>query len=62
MGQEARGKRDHQRWAEFRLAADCYRKALEIIGAHIELYDPEFVEVHVELIAKLDPPIAGPTS
>jgi hypothetical protein len=42
--------------------SEGYRKALEIIRAHIELYDPEFVQVFVELIAKLDPPTAGPTS
>ena len=49
----------HETKGEKKVAADCYRKALEIIRAHIELYDPQ---VFVELIAKLDPPTAGPTS
>jgi tetratricopeptide (TPR) repeat protein len=52
----------HEAKGEKKVAADCYRKALEIIRAHIELYDPEFVQVFVELIAKLDPPTPGPTS
>jgi tetratricopeptide (TPR) repeat protein len=52
----------HEAKGEKKAAADCYRKALEIIHAHAELYDPDFIEVFVELIAKLDPPTAGPTS
>jgi tetratricopeptide (TPR) repeat protein len=43
-------------------AADCYRKALEIIRERPEQYAPAFAKVFVELIAKLDPPPAGPVS
>jgi tetratricopeptide (TPR) repeat protein len=52
----------HEAKGEKKAAADCYRKALEIIRAHAELYDPDFVEVFVDLIAKLDPPTTGPTT
>jgi tetratricopeptide (TPR) repeat protein len=52
----------HEAKGEKKAAADCYRKALEIIQAHAELYDPDFVEVFVELIAKLDPSTADPNS
>ena len=41
-------------------AADCYRKALEIIRERPQQYDEAFANVFVELIAKLDPPTAGP--
>ena len=47
---------------EKKAAADCYRKALEIIHAHAELYDPKFANVFVELIDKLDPPTIGSTT
>ena len=45
---EARGEKKQ--------AADCYRKALEIIRAQHDNYDPAFGDAFVELIAKLDPP------
>jgi len=48
MVHEARGEKKH--------AADCYRKALQIIRAQPESYDPAFGDVFVELINKLDPP------
>lgn len=51
MVHEARGERKQ--------AADCYRKAIEIIRAQPESYDPEFADVFVELADKLDPPAAG---
>jgi tetratricopeptide (TPR) repeat protein len=37
-------------------AADCYRKALAIIRERPQQYDPEFAQVFVDLVAKLDPP------
>jgi tetratricopeptide (TPR) repeat protein len=43
-------------------AADCYRKALAIIRERPQQYDPEFAQVFVDLVAKLDPPMAGPIS
>ena len=52
----------HEAKGEKKAAADCYRKALQIIHAHVELYDPEFVEVFVELIDRLDPPNTAPTT
>ena len=47
MVHEARGQK--------KPAADCYRKAIEIIRAQPENYDPEFANVFVELVDKLDP-------
>jgi tetratricopeptide (TPR) repeat protein len=40
-------------------AADCYRKVIEFVRAHPELYDPEFETTFQQLIAKLDPPTAS---
>jgi tetratricopeptide (TPR) repeat protein len=54
MVHEARGERKQ--------AADCYRKAIEIIRAQPENYDPEFADVFVDLVDKLDPLAAGPTT
>jgi len=51
MVYEARG--DHK------AAADCYRKVIEFVRAHPELYDPEFETTFQGLIAKLDPPAAA---
>jgi len=48
---EARG--DHK------TAADCYRKVIEFVRAHPELYDQEFETTFQGLIAKLDPPAAA---
>lgn len=47
MVYEARG--------EQKLAADCYRKAVEVIRSQPDLYDPEFETVFHKLIEKLDP-------
>jgi len=44
---------------ENKAAADCYRKVIEFVHAHPELYDPEFGTTFQQLIAKLDPPAAG---
>jgi tetratricopeptide (TPR) repeat protein len=46
---EARG--DHK------AAADCYRKVIEFVRAHPDLYEPEFETTFHGLIAKLDPPV-----
>ena len=46
----------HEARGDKKQAADCYRKALEIIRAQPENYDPAFGDVFVELIDKLDPP------
>jgi tetratricopeptide (TPR) repeat protein len=48
---EARG--DHK------AAADCYRRVIEFVRAHPELYDQEFETTFQGLIAKLDPPAAA---
>jgi hypothetical protein len=52
----------HEARGENKEAADCYRKALEIIGAQAENYEPEFAEVFVTLVDKLDPPAAAPNT
>jgi tetratricopeptide (TPR) repeat protein len=49
----------HEARGEKKQAADCYRKAIEIIRQHSG-YDPEFADVFVKLVDKLDPPTAGP--
>ena len=41
------------------MAADCYRKAIEIIRSQPENYDPAFADVFVKLVDKLDPPAAA---
>ncbi len=51
MVYEARG--EHQ------AAADCYRKVIEFVRAHPELYDTQFETTFHGLIAKLDPPAAA---
>ena len=53
MVHEARGEKNQ--------AADCYRKAIEIILAQPDNYDPEFADVFVALVDKLDPH-ADPTT
>jgi tetratricopeptide (TPR) repeat protein len=47
MVYEARGQN--------REAADCYRKVIEFVRDHPDLYDPEFNNTFHRLIAKLDP-------
>lgn len=42
-----------------REAAECYRQALAFIRAHPEQYEPAVETTYIELIAKLDPPLAG---
>jgi tetratricopeptide (TPR) repeat protein len=43
---------------EHKAAAECYRKVIEFVHAHPDLYDPEFETTFQRLIAKLDPPAA----
>ena len=50
MVYEARG--------DYKRGADCYRKVIEFVRAHPELYEPEFEITFQRLIAKLDPPVA----
>jgi len=50
----------HEARGEKKPAADCYRKAIEIIRAQPENYDPDFADVFVELVDKLDP--SAPTA
>src|SRR5262249_54421567 len=52
----------HEARGEKKQAADCYRKAIEIIQAQPEDYDPEFANVFVDLVIKLDPPAPGANS
>ena len=47
MVREARG--DH------RQAADCYRKAIDVIRSHPDAYDPAFEAVYQKLIDRLEP-------
>jgi len=49
----------HEARGEKKQAADCYRKALAVIRAQPENYDPEFGDAFVELITKLDPTVAA---
>ena len=42
-----------------REAAESYRKVVAIMRAHPGNYDPEMETHYLELIAKLDPPVAG---
>jgi cytochrome c-type biogenesis protein CcmH/NrfG len=49
----------HEARGEKKQAADCYRKAIEIIRGQSENYDPEFADVFVKLVDKLDPPPAA---
>jgi len=46
----------HEARRENKQAADCYRKALEIIRAQPECYEPAFADVFAKLVDKLDPP------
>jgi Flp pilus assembly protein TadD len=52
----------HEARGENKQAADCYRKAIEIIRAEPEMYDPHFADVFVKLVDKLDPPGAAQTT
>jgi tetratricopeptide (TPR) repeat protein len=49
----------HEARGEKKQAADCYRKAIEIIQTQPDDYDPEFANVFVDLVIKLDPPAPG---
>ena len=45
----------HEARGEKKQAADCYRKAIEIIRGQSENYNPEFADVFVKLVDKLTP-------
>jgi len=44
----------HEARGQFHQAADCYRKVIEFTRANPESYDAGFVDIFLELIAKLD--------
>ena len=44
----------HEARAQYRQAADCYRKVIEFARANPEDYDAAFVDTFVERIVKLD--------
>jgi hypothetical protein len=46
----------HEARSENRQAADCNRKAIEIIRAQPESSDPEIADAFIKLVDKLDPP------
>lgn len=48
----------HEARGENGQAADCYRKVLDVIRQRPDDYDAAFDEKFVNLIAKLDPPLA----
>ena len=41
-----------------RQAADCYRKVIAFIKEHPDDHEPGFEDVFVNLVNRLDPPIA----
>jgi hypothetical protein len=45
----------HEKRDERRAAADCYRRALELVRRHPEDYEPAFEQQFEDLIARLDP-------
>jgi hypothetical protein len=49
----------HEARGEKKQAADCYRKAIEIIRQEPD-HDPNLADVFVKLVDKLDPPTTGP--
>jgi tetratricopeptide (TPR) repeat protein len=49
----------HEARGEKKQAADCYRKAIEIIRQQPD-HDPKLADVFIELANKLDPPSTGP--
>ena len=42
---------------ENRQAAECYRKVIAFIREHPDDYDPNFEDVFVKLVDRLDPPV-----
>lgn len=49
----------HEARGENGQAADCYRKVIEFIREHPDDYDPDFKDVFIALVDRLDPPAAG---
>lgn len=49
----------HEKRDERRAAADCYRRALELVRRHPEDYEPAFEQQFEELIARLDPKVTA---
>ena len=46
----------HEARGENRQAADCYRKVIAFVREHPDDYDPDFEDVFVKLVNRLDPP------
>jgi tetratricopeptide (TPR) repeat protein len=46
----------HEARGENRQAAECYRKVIAFISEHPGDYDPEFANVFLTLVDRLDPP------
>jgi tetratricopeptide (TPR) repeat protein len=49
LGMVCEARRDH------RQAADCYRKAIDVIRSHPDACDPAFEAVYQKLIDRLEP-------
>ena len=49
----------HEARGENRLAADCYRRVIAFLEQNLDYAEPDFKDMFVERIAKLDPPAAG---
>ena len=49
----------HEARGENRQAADCYRKVIALVREHPDDYDPDFEDVFVKLVSRLDPPGAA---
>jgi tetratricopeptide (TPR) repeat protein len=47
----------YQARGENQKAADCYRKVIEFIRKHPDDYDPEFTDVFITLVDRLDPQV-----
>ena len=47
----------HEARGENRQAAECYRKVIAFVREHPDDYDPNFEDVFVKLVGRLDPPV-----
>lgn len=48
----------HEARGQNRQAAECYRKAIELIRQHPDDYEPGFEDMFAKLVDRLDPPAA----
>ena len=49
----------HEKRGENRSAADCYRKVIAFLEQNPAYSDPEYKDMFIARVAKLDPPAAG---